>query len=74
MNLTELSIGEHATIKSFDQIKPSFRRRLMDLGIYESAHVILLNRLSFGRLYLIEVDEIEICLRSEDAALIEVSV
>lgn len=74
MKLTEMNSGEHGTIKSLQEIKPSFRRRLMDLGIYESASVILLNRLSFGRLYLVEVDDIEICLRKEDAEKIEVSV
>lgn len=72
MNLTELEVSAKATILSFDKIAPSFRRRLMDLGIYEGAHVILLNKLSFGRLFLVEVDEIEICLRKNDASLIEV--
>ena len=74
MNLTELEVSQNATILSFEEIAPSFRRRLMDLGIYEGAHVILLNKLSFGRLYLVEVDEIEICLRQIDASLIEVSI
>lgn len=72
MNLTELDVSQNATILSFDRIAPSFRRRLMDLGIYEGAHVILLNKLSFGRLYLVEVDDIELCLRHGDASLIEV--
>jgi ferrous iron transport protein A len=72
MNLTELKVSQSGTILSFDNIVPSFRRRLMDLGIYEGATIILLNRLSFGRLYLVEVDEIEICLRKKDALLIEV--
>jgi ferrous iron transport protein A len=46
----------------------------MDLGIYEGAHVILLNKLSFGRLFLVEVDDIELCLRQQDASLIEVKI
>lgn len=73
MKITELKILDEAYVDSLKEIEPSFRRRLMDLGIYEGAHVILLNKLSFGSLYLIEVDEIEICLRKEDALLIEVS-
>lgn len=72
MNITELNITENATILSFSEIEANFRRRLMDLGIYEGAEVILLNKLSFGRLYLLEVDEVEICIRKEDALLIEV--
>jgi ferrous iron transport protein A len=44
----------------------------MDVGIYESAEVTVLNILAMGRLYLIEVDDIEICIRREDALLIEV--
>lgn len=74
MNLTELEVSQNATILSFDKIAPSFRRRLMDLGIYEGAHVILLNKLSFGRLFLVEVDDIELCLRQQDASLIEVKI
>jgi ferrous iron transport protein A len=72
MNLTELNIGDKAKILSLQKIEENFKRRLMDLGIYESASVILLNRLAFGKLFLIEVDEIEICLREEDAKLVEV--
>ena len=72
MNITDLQKFEEASILSFNKIPAQFRRRLMDLGIYESAHVILLSKLSFGRLFLIEVDDIEICLRKEDAELIEV--
>ena len=44
----------------------------MDLGIYESAEVVMLNCLTFNKLYVIEVDEIELCLREEDAKQIEV--
>jgi len=72
MNITELKITDEAKILSLYNIEASFRRRLMDLGIYEGAQVILLNILSFGNLFLIEVDDIEICLRKEDALLIEV--
>ncbi len=72
MNITDLSKLEHGTILRFEHIDKEFTKRLMDLGIYEGAHVILLNKLSFNRLFLIEVDDIEICLRKEDAKKIEV--
>ena len=72
MNITEMRIKEEGIIKSINQIEINFRKRLMDLGIYDGADVILLNVLSFGKLYLLEVDDVEICLRKEDALLIEV--
>lgn len=72
MNITEMRVMEEGIIKSINKIELSFRKRLMDLGIYDGADVILLNVLSFGSLFLIEVDEVEICLRKEDALLIEV--
>lgn len=73
MNITDLQKGETATIMSLNKIEINFMKRLLDLGIYQNARVILLNKLSYNRLYLIEVDDIEICLRKEDASLIEVT-
>ena len=72
MNITDLKKFDTAVIVSFDGISKAFRSRLMDIGIYESAHVTLLNRLSFNSLFLLEVDDIEICMRKEDAVRIEV--
>lgn len=72
MNITDLKREESARILSLGKIDKIFTKRLMDLGIYESANVVMLNKLSFNRLYIIEVDDIEICLRKEDAEMIEV--
>ena len=72
MNITDLKRDEKAIIVSLKNVEKRFMERLMDLGIYESARVILLNKLAFDKLYLIEVDDIEICLRKEDALNIEV--
>lgn len=72
MNITDLQKGEMAIVVSLHKIEIDFMKRLLDLGIYENARVLLLNKLSFNRLYLVEVDDIEICLRKEDASLIEV--
>ena len=72
MNITDLKREETAKIVSLGKIDQLFNKRLMDLGIYESAKVVMLNKLSSNRLYIIEVDDIEICLRKEDAELIEV--
>lgn len=72
MNITDLKREETAKIVSLSKIDQIFNKRLMDLGIYESAIVVMLNKLSSNRLYVIEVDDIEICLRKEDAEMIEV--
>jgi ferrous iron transport protein A len=72
MNITDLKREETAKIVSLGKIDQTFHKRLMDLGIYESATVVMLNKLSSNRLYVIEVDDIEICLRKEDAEMIEV--
>jgi len=72
MNITDLKREDVAQIVSLEKIDKRFMERLMDLGIYDSAEVTLLNILAFDNLYLIEVDDIEICLRKEDAINIEV--
>ena len=72
MNITDLKRDEKAQITSLGNLDKKFIGRLMDLGIYESAEVVMLNWLTFNKLYVIEVDEIELCLREEDAKQIEV--
>lgn len=72
MNITDLKRNDKATIVSLRNIDKRFMERLMDLGIYDSAPVILLNTLAYDNLYIIEVDDVEICLRKEDALNIEV--
>ena len=72
MNLTELKKRDKAKVLSLLKLDKKYTERLMDVGIYESAEVTLLNVIAMGRLYLIEVDDIEICIRREDALLIEV--
>ena len=72
MNITDLDREEIAKIVSLGNIDKTFTKRLLDLGIYESATVVMLNKLSSNRLYVIEVDDVEICLRKEDAEMIEV--
>ena len=72
MNITDLKRDDKAVIISLRSIEKSFMDRLMDLGIYEKASITLLNILAYDNLYLIEVDDIEICLRKEDALNIEV--
>ncbi len=72
MNITDMKIRETAKVLSLRNLNTKYTERLMDVGIYESAEVTLLNTIAMGRLYLLEVDDIEICIRREDALLIEV--
>lgn len=72
MNITDLGKMEKAQVLSLGKLQKKYIERLMDVGIYESAEVTLLNILAMGRLFLLEVDDIEICIRREDALLIEV--
>jgi ferrous iron transport protein A len=72
MKLTELKKQEKARVVSLQKLEKQFVQRLMDIGLYENANVTLLNCLSFGSLYLLEVDNIEICIRKKDAERIEV--
>lgn len=73
MNVTMMKRGDKAVVTSFHTLPKSYVERLMDVGIYESAHVTLLNILAMGRLFLLEVDDIEICIRKDDAKRIEVN-
>lgn len=72
LNITDLEKMDTAEVISFDGLDPVFVRRLMDLGIYQSARITVLNKLSFDRLFLLEVDNVEICIRRDDAEKIEV--
>jgi len=72
MNITDLRRGEKAQVLSLNKLAKKYTERLMDVGVYESAEVTLLNIIAMGRLFLLEVDDIEICIRREDALLIEV--
>lgn len=72
LNITDLDKYDQAKVVSFEGLDGDYVRRLMDLGIYQNATITLLNKLSFDRLYLIEVDNVEICIRRADASKIEV--
>ena len=72
MKLTELQVNDTATVMSLHNLDKAYVQRLMDIGVYENAEITLVRCLSNGRLFLIEVDDIEICIRKDDADKIEV--
>jgi ferrous iron transport protein A len=73
VKLTELKKHSVANIVSLKNIDKTFLSRLFDLGIYEGAKVKIVNILRLNRLYLIEIDDVELALRKEDAERIEVA-
>jgi Fe2+ transport system protein FeoA len=73
-SIFEMNVGEQGTIISMDQIAKNVRHRFMDLGIAPFAKIVLLNTINFNQLYVIEVDDVEICIRKKDALNIQVEV
>ncbi len=71
MQLSELEIGDTTTICSMDKIETKFRNRLMDIGVYEGADVTVVNKMAFGKMIVIEVDDVEVCIRKSDAKRID---
>ncbi len=66
-SIYEMQIGEQGIINNMDAIELSSRHRFMDLGIAPKAMIKLLNKINFNQLYIIEVDDVEICIRRNDA-------
>lgn len=72
MYLVDLKPGEKGRVRNMAAIEKRFRHRLMDMGIYPGSIVTVVRTLTQGSMYLIEVDDVEICIRKEDAKMIEV--
>lgn len=72
MNLSTLKKGESAMILEFDGISDSFSRRLYDVGISIGSEVTMLNILNFGQLFYISIDDVDFCIRKNDAKKIAV--
>lgn len=67
MTLSTLKKGESALILS-----DSFSRRLYDVGISIGSEVTMLNILNFGQLFYISIDDVDFCIRKQDAKKITV--
>ncbi|QVK18894.1 ferrous iron transport protein A [Mycoplasmatota bacterium] len=69
-SIFNMSIGETGIIIDMETIDKSTRHRFMDLGIAPYAKIKLLNKVNFNQLYIIEVDDVEICIRQKYARMI----
>lgn len=72
LNLSTLKIGETAVILEFNGISDSFSRRLYDVGISIGSEVTMLNVLNFGQLFYISIEDVDFCIRVEDAKKIKI--
>lgn len=65
--IKDMQIGDTGLIINMNQIEKKVLNRFLDLGIAPLAKVELLNKVNFNQLYVIEVDDVEICIRQKDA-------
>ena len=71
MLLSELQIGDTSVVKDMNNLDQHFKNRLMDIGIYVDAVITLINKMAFGKMLIVEIDDVEICIRRSDAERIE---
>ncbi|MGL4337778.1 MAG: FeoA family protein [Turicibacter sp.] len=74
MSLASLKKGEVATLLDYKNISTQFANRLFDVGIGIGSEVTILNKLNFGQLLHISIDQVEFCIRTKDAKNLMVQV
>lgn len=71
--IAQMEVGEKGLVSSLNGIEPLARHRFMDLGIAPYARIELVKRVN-KRLFIIDVDDVEICIRRMDADRIQVQI
>ncbi|WP_280770378.1 FeoA family protein [Salipaludibacillus daqingensis] len=72
MKLTELAVGDKATIVDMSGCSRMIQKRLTQLGIDDCAEVCVQNKLPFGGPCFIQCENQCISIRKKDAMSIEV--
>lgn len=72
MNLSQLSAGESAQIKSLDQLSIDIRKKLMVMGILPETAIKVIRRAPMGDPLQVEVRGVSLALREKIASAIEV--
>jgi ferrous iron transport protein A len=72
VKLTEMKIGDRATIIDLSGLNRLVKRRLTDLGAREGSHIHFRRALPFGGPFILEAQGQLIGLRRADASAIEV--
>ncbi len=70
--IQEMLVGETGMITGMENVEQTTRHRFMDLGIAPYSKVKLLKKMNFNNLYVIDVDDVEICIRQKDAKKITI--
>lgn len=72
--LEEMEIGESGQIIDLILHNQTIRHRMLDIGIAPFAKVQLIHTLHGKQLFIIDVDDVEVCIRREAAKEIMVCV
>jgi len=72
VTLATMKKGECAIITEFTDLSESFSRRLYDVGISVGSEVRLLSILNFGQLFYISIDDVDLCIRKQEAQKIKI--
>lgn len=67
LSIYEMIVGSKGLIVDMKLVDKNTRHRFMDLGIAPYSKITLLKKVNFNNLYIIEVDDVEICIRKKDA-------
>ena len=73
MKLSELKIGEKAKVISINNVNPSLKRRMLDMGITKNVLVSIKKIAPLLDPISIELRGYELCLRKSDLNNIEVT-
>ena len=73
MKLSELKIGEKGKVISINNVEPSLKRRMLDMGITKNVLVTIKKIAPLSDPISIELRGYELCLRKSDLNNIEVT-
>lgn len=72
MKLKELKVGEEAVVAGFSTSDPSYRQKLLRMGLTRKAEFRVVRKAPFGGPIEIEVKGSRLVLRSDEANALEV--
>ncbi|HEY8436777.1 MAG TPA: FeoA family protein [Haloplasmataceae bacterium] len=72
--LEQMEVGETGRILALNMVNKETCHRMLDIGIAPNAEVEVIHTLYGKALFIIDVDDVEVCIRREAARYITVSV
>ena len=70
--ISDLKPGKIATVQSVRALDPSFRQKLLSMGLVPGVEVKVIRRAPFGDPIQLEVRDYCLCLRAREAKMIDV--